>query len=184
MKTQWPLKQARALADELIGVLAPMCEDVCVAGSIRRQKPEVGDIEIIYIPRFEDRPVDMFKSELMSVADERIDMWLQNGTLAKRPSKVGITTWGPKNKLSVHVRSGIHVDFFATTKENWWIALVIRTGSKETNMRLANGAIARKRHLQAYGCGVTMPDGSTRTASSEEEVFELCGIPYLFPERR
>ena len=50
MKTRIPLNEAHAIAAEIITVLAPHCRRIEIAGSIRRQRPEVGDIEIVGIP--------------------------------------------------------------------------------------------------------------------------------------
>lgn len=79
--------------------------------------------------------------------------------------------------------------------ENWWVSLVVRTGSKETNLRLTTGAQRLGRTLHAYGSGVTINraqtiggeahlPGSEIKATSEQAVFELCEVPYLEPEQR
>ena len=46
------LEKAKAIAEELKSLLEPACEKMVIAGSIRRQKPEVGDIELLCIPRY------------------------------------------------------------------------------------------------------------------------------------
>ena len=48
-KQRWPAAIARKVADELVEALTPRCEQICIAGSLRRGKPDVGDIEILYI---------------------------------------------------------------------------------------------------------------------------------------
>ena len=45
------LQKAKAIAEELKALLEPVCQRVEIAGSIRRQKPEVGDIELLVIPK-------------------------------------------------------------------------------------------------------------------------------------
>jgi DNA polymerase/3'-5' exonuclease PolX len=50
-QARWPAAIARKVADELVQALTPRCEQICIAGSLRRGKAEVGDIEILYIPR-------------------------------------------------------------------------------------------------------------------------------------
>lgn len=47
-----PLVEARALADDLVGLLEPFAERIEVAGSVRRERPDVGDLELVAIPRF------------------------------------------------------------------------------------------------------------------------------------
>ena len=183
MKTKWPISDARSVAQMLVHDLAALCERIEIAGSIRRKKPMVSDIEILYVPRFEERPFDLFSTHLLNLADEQINHWLSVGYLAKRPSSTGVTAWGDKNKLGIHVPSGISLDLFATTLENWWVSLVVRTGSKETNLKLTNGAINHGRSLNAYGCGVT-ERGNIIPARSERDVFDLCFVPYAEPENR
>lgn len=50
------------------------------------------------------------------------------------------TTWGDKNKLAIHIPSGIHVDFFATTERAWHNYLVCRTGGAENNIAISTAA--------------------------------------------
>jgi DNA polymerase/3'-5' exonuclease PolX len=78
----------------------------------------------------------------------------------------------------------VPVDFFATTPENWWVSLVVRTGSLEMNLELTKGANHLGRSLNVYGRGVTRADGTVIPATSEEHVFELCGVKYRVPSAR
>ncbi|MEW6287659.1 MAG: hypothetical protein AB1509_15670 [Chloroflexota bacterium] len=51
MKTKLPLPEAQKIAARVIDALAPHCQRIEVAGSIRRQSPQVGDIEIVCQPK-------------------------------------------------------------------------------------------------------------------------------------
>jgi DNA polymerase/3'-5' exonuclease PolX len=183
-KQKFPRDIALAVAYEIKNQLEPFCERIEIAGSLRRGKAEVGDIELLYIPRTENRQQDFFSSAPVNIAAEKISQMLAVGELAKRPSKIGVFTWGDNNKLGIHVASGVPVDLFQTTAENWWVSLVIRTGSKDTNLALTTGAQKQNARLNAYGCGVTWSDGTTTAATSERHVFELCGVEYKEPENR
>lgn len=182
--TKTPHATAVRIAESIVASLSPLCERIQIAGSLRRRKPYVGDIEILYIPRVEHRPDGLFGSKPVSLADERIDQALATGTITKRPSKIGIYTWGDHNKLGVHVASGIGVDFFSTSAANWWVSLVVRTGSAQMNLELTTSAQRMGRSLIAYGEGVRTADGMVMPATSEEQVFELCGVRYRSPEQR
>ena len=185
VKTKWPYEVALPVAKEIVSLLAPACERIAIAGSLRRQKPLVGDIEILFVPLMSERPDGLFDTVVVSVAQEVIEQKLKDGYFSKRPSKTGVFTWGEANKLAIHTASGIPVDLFSVPAANWWVSLVIRTGSKETNMRLTTGANKLNRTLHAYGYGVTdRKTNETIAATSEEHVFELCGVPYLLPDRR
>lgn len=179
-----PYQDALNVAVLLKTMLAPVCERIEIAGSLRREKPYVGDVELLFVPRVGERKVDMFATERADLADETINSLVRGGLLAMRPNVNGSFTWGPKNKLAIHTASGIPVDLFSTTEENWWVSLVVRTGSKETNLALTTGAQRMGRRLNAYGCGVTESDGNIIPARSEAQVFELCGVPYREPKDR
>lgn len=183
-KPKFDAEVAGPIAEILVRLLEPFCDRIVVAGSLRRGKPSVGDIEILYIPKFEQRKRELFDIAIVDLSEERIRELLTSRVLVKRPSKIGVFTWGPQNKLAIHVGSGIPVDLFATTEENWFVSLVIRTGSKETNLSLTSGAIALGRKLHAYGSGVTHRDGTIERATSEQHVFDLCGVKYKEPDRR
>jgi DNA polymerase/3'-5' exonuclease PolX len=164
------LEKARAIAEELVSLLSPVCTRIEIAGSIRRQKPDVGDIELLIIPN-EDKLAIL------------LEVLMQQGIFEKRPNKRGIYTYGPKNKLLVHCPSGIGVDIFSSTEENWGMALFVRTGPKEWNIK----AMSRFRQLgmqgHAYG-GVTLQNGLPFECPSEFIVFNLLGWPYTPPEKR
>jgi DNA polymerase/3'-5' exonuclease PolX len=131
-KARWPANFARRIGDELVEALTPRCEHVCIAGSLRRGKTKVGDIEILYVPRIgQVRTSGELFPKSGSLADELIEQWLTRGVLTKRPNKNGIPTWGALNKLAAHAASGISVYLFATTRERWFVSLVVRTGSAE-----------------------------------------------------
>jgi len=181
---KWPRALARVVALELSERLSSVCERIEVAGSIRRGKRQVGDVELLIIPRcFFDRNKE---GEVVPVpeTDKLIERLETEGVLGRRLNSKGRTTVGAKNKLMVHVETAMAVDLFFTTPSCWWNALTCRTGGAETNKRLAQSAIANGRNWNVYGEGVTLSDGKVIRAESEEHVFELCGVPYLSPDQR
>lgn len=183
-KRKFPHAAALAVAEQLQAMLAPACQRIAIAGSLRRLKPEVGDIELLFVPRLSERPDGLFDTRLVDVCSEVVETLLARGILAKRPNVNGSFTWGERNKMAIHVPSGIPVDLFGTSEENWWVSLVIRTGSKETNLALTTGANKQNASLMAYGSGVKWSDGTITPATSEQHVFEMCGVPYKEPQHR
>ena len=172
------LEKARAIAEELKRQLEPGVEWITIAGSIRRQKPQVGDIELLCVPLYyagDTGRVDLLDYELKNL--------LSKGILDYRLNKRGSRVYGSKNKLMVHLPSGIGIDIFSTTADCWPVALVVRTGGKATNQRIAMAAIRRGWHLQAYGAGFSTPDGDV-VCKSERDVFEFVDLPYLEPWER
>jgi len=168
------LEKAKAIAEELKGLLEPSCHRIEIAGSIRRQKSDVGDIELLCIPRYVDG-VDQLDREIGTLVVQRV--------LGLRLNKRGSRTYGPKNKLMVHLPSGLGVDIFNTDEECWPVSLVVRTGGETTNKRIAMAAIRKGWHLKAYGSGFSTPNGDI-VCQSERDVFELVGLPYLEPWER
>ena len=170
-KTRCPLHRAEEVANEMVKLLESACARITIAGSIRRQKPEVSDIELLVIPKC---------AGLADMLDREIQTLLFGGVLGFRLNKRGSRIYGPKNKLMVHVPSGIGVDIFSTDTKCWWVSLVVRTGGEKTNKRIAMAAINKGWHLKAYGSGFSTPDGNI-ICNSEREVFELVDLPYLEP---
>jgi DNA polymerase/3'-5' exonuclease PolX len=187
-KKRWPISEAKLVGDQLVAMLAPFCERIEIAGSIRCGRPMVGDVEILYLPKKARRQRDLIDEEDYFPADEEIEDWLRAGVIKRRASSSrtgGIAGWGKLNKLGVHVASGIPVDLFCEPNEaDWWRSLVIRTGPAEMNIRLIQAAAARGIKMHAYGEGFTREDGEAIRCGSEEDVFAICGVLYSQPENR
>jgi len=166
---------AMAVARRWRDALTPFTTRIQIVGSLRRLKPTVGDCEVLFIPKTE--PSGLFGETVLDLASEFLTKERDAGNLTVRHG------WGPKNKFAVDVQSGIPIDFFSTSLENWWVALVVKTGSADTCLKLTNGALALNRSLLAGGPGVSTTKG-TIFAKSEDDVFRLCGVPFLPPEKR
>lgn len=185
MKTKIPAAEAMAVAVSLLGALHPFCERIEIAGSLRRKKPFVGDVELLYVPKWEERRDGLFDTKQVNLAEEKILDLLLNAELVKRLNKQGkISSWGQQNKYAVHAAIGIPVDLFSTTEDRWWMSLVIRTGPKELNIRLMTECRKNGLEGEAYGTFTKWPSGEIVPVGSEREVFQLAGIPWLEPEQR
>ncbi|KKN87088.1 hypothetical protein LCGC14_0263580 [marine sediment metagenome] len=170
------LERAKSIAEKIKAVLESSCERIVIAGSIRRQKPDVGDIELLCIPKY-IAGVDMLDAKIQTLI--HVDM------LGYRLNKLGRKVYGPKNKLLVHLPSGIGVDVFSTNELCWAVALVVRTGGKMTNKKIASRAIERGMRFHAYGRGFTLPDGTSELiCHSEADVFKAVGLAYSEPRER
>lgn len=185
-KHRWPLEFAKMVADILVAKLGPHCKRIQVAGSIRRRKPMVGDIELLCIPDVVTL-TNLFgeETETLDALDQGIKELIEAGFLDYRLNRAGQRLgYGPANKFLVHVASGMPIDIFATTEKKWAMSLVVRTGPAKMNIRLMKAARDRGLRGHAYGDGFTLPDGSPLPCRSEEEVFAAVGWPYLPPEER
>lgn len=188
-RKRWYRAQAIPVADEIMDALrAAKAADPsrCLwVGSLRRNRANVGDVEILFVPvrgMVADQG-DLFGTPIEAdlAADVFNDM-VRRGVLAKRRNENGTLTWGPQNKLAVHVATGMPVDLFAATLETWPNLLVCRTGPASLNAIIASRARERGMRWNPYGAGFYGPDGSlTHPVRSEADVFNHVGLPPTDP---
>lgn len=185
-KEKFPLAQAEAIAAELVVHLGDFCDKIIIAGSIRRKKQEVGDIELLYIPIVGDQDSgDLLGTlEPINYFDMAVATLEEAGILERRKNKKGGETFGEKNKLMRHVPTGIPVDLFSTSTESWFNYLTSRTGGRESNVAIATEALRKRLRWNPYGPGFSKADGGVISVHCEEDVFKIVGLPYLPPEER
>ena len=129
----YPCSDLQGIALEIVELLKPYCERIEIAGSIRREKPMVKDIELVMIPKFEAGQADLFGEavEQVNLLDQFLSQKLDDGTFGHRPDKNGVPSWGAKSKRGVY-RSTFPVDLFSViSPAQWGVIFAIRTGSAE-----------------------------------------------------
>lgn len=184
-KTKHPRAAAIAVAKEVQALIEPHCERLIFAGSLRRRKALVGDVEVLYIPKTETRKIDLIKSAEIDLVAEALRQALDAGIIAPRRGRDNLTRWGDSNKLAIHCPSGIAVDFFRADEERWANMLVNRTGSAANNIDICLAAQAKQWTWQPYGAGF-FDEANRRVirAATERDVYELVGLPYREPWER
>ena len=155
---RYPLKQARREADRLTFVLCRHCKRVEIAGSIRRRRPDVHDIDIVCIPKS---------------ASELSRFFFVNA----------IVPTGGKKHLKFKL-DGIPVDLYLADEYTWATLLLIRTGSKEHNIKMCRRAQEMGMKLKANGEGIILNEGPRLTIETEGDIFEALGLPYKEPWER
>jgi hypothetical protein len=204
-KQRIPLAEADALVAEVLELLRPATEQIAVAGSIRRRRPEVGDIEIVAIPRFDEtqEPADLFGTMVtrsVNALDALCARLLVDGTFHGRLDKNGRQAIGSKYKRLLF--RGFGLDLFCGTPENWGVLLAIRTGPATfahafvTNVgHMTRPAYAGAEHKPRPGLlprGMRVgegnqlwgPDGRLIETPTEAAFFEAIQQPCLDPWRR
>jgi DNA polymerase/3'-5' exonuclease PolX len=158
------LQQAFQIAERVKAELAPHCHRIEIAGSIRRQKPEVKDIELVAIPKPYD--VGLFASGVAVV----LDQWEKvKGEL-------------PCKYTQRILPDGIKLDLFFATPENWGYIFGIRTGPAEYSANvLARGWVGNGYKGKD---GMLTYEGSPVPVKEEEDFFRLCGVAYVEPSLR
>lgn len=177
---------ARVVAGVLLKNLMPHTERMEIAGSIRREKPDIGDVELLYIPRVTMAGQASFLGDSRGVVD-LLDVELQKllrvGAFAKRLNERGYPIgYGPQNKMLTHAASGLGVDIFRATPANWGMALVVRTGPAEWNVEMMSAFRRLGMEGHAYG-GMTV-NGQEMECPTEASVFALLGLAYVPPSQR
>jgi DNA polymerase (family 10) len=156
------LDEATALADHMLGFLRshPACEEAEVAGSLRRKKETIGDLDIVASSK--DRA---------SLADAFAGAQFVDEILAHGPSKVFIKC------------GGVEVDLRIVEPQAFGSLLHHFTGGQAHNVILRERAVKRGINISEYGLAEA-GTGEYEPFSTEEELYSRLGLPYIPPELR
>lgn len=181
-KAKIPLADAERHAASLVAAIESACERIAVAGSIRRRKPEVGDIEIVAIPA---KGRDLFGDPDGSLLDARLERLARDGILV--PLKGG----DYYKQFSVP-EVGCNLDLFLCSRDTWGVNFTLRTGSAAFSHRLVTprdrytsggerGLLPS--HLRFKDSRIWHGDAPLDTPE-ESDVFRALGVMWLSPEGR
>lgn len=151
------LDLARDIEARLTGLRG--VQQAAVAGSIRRRKETVGDLDFLVVAREPERVMDFFVS---------------------MPEVAHVYGTGP-TKTMVRLRSGMDADLRVVPAESWGAALNYFTGSKDHNVTLRRIAIEKGYKLNEYGI---FKGESAIAGRTEQEVYAALGLVYVPPELR
>lgn len=184
-KSSLALPMAAFIAQSLVNLLSPACARIEIAGSIRRRRPEVGDIEIIaqplqrletFTPAGELFPTSGWRNLL----DARLDELIAVDAVRKHPFD---PKWGEKYRKLWQPDIGAQIDLFILTPPaEWGPALVVRTGPADFSREMVTAL--RGRRMRCEHLAIQTFDGEHVPCPDEHAFFELCGRPYVAPERR
>lgn len=160
------LSEARPIALQIVDRLRLVCDRCEIAGSVRRGKPDVGDIEIVCIPATSDVGL---RKVAFAVAVHEL------GRIVKGDPCLG-------RYIQVMHRAGIAVDIFTAHRDNWGLIYAVRTGSARYSHKvLACGWVKAGYHsIDGMLCTV----GHKVLVREEADLFEIIGIPWVPPEAR
>ncbi len=156
----------------LLGYISPVSEQlknklkefkpvirVEIAGSIRRRKETIGDIDILVVTKENEEVMDFFTNL------ENVDK-----VILKGPSK-----------STIRLKENIESDLRVINEESFGSALMYFTGSKETNIEMRKIAIRKGLKLNEYGL---FKDNKLIAGKTEQEIFKKLGMSYIEPELR
>lgn len=154
---------ADALAGAFVGFLNSLPDVLYagVAGSTRRMKEYVGDIDLV----------------AGSGAPEKVI-----GLFVRHPQVKKVIAHGD-TKASIVTLMGVQVDLLVVGPDQYWSALHHFTGSKEHNVRLRELAHSKGLRINEYGI-FGREDGKPEQVAGEADIYTLLGLQYIPPELR
>jgi DNA polymerase (family 10) len=154
-------REAAPLVERLRAL--PGVEKAAVAGSLRRLRDTVGDVDVLVASAGPAEPI-------MSA-------------IAEHPQVAVVLARGP-TKLSLKTRAGLQLDVRVVKPESWGAALAYFTGSKDHNVRVRALGVKRGLLINEYGVFAGRGDGPCVGGAEEAEVFAAVGLPWIPPELR
>lgn len=174
------LSKARSIGESLLKLIGPAVKRAEIAGSVRREKETVKDIELVII-------IDDYEA-LFGALRSR-------GKFIK-PGVPDIIEWPPKvgaKYLRLLLDEGIKLDVFVATPANWGALLCMRTGSATAPNGNVHGGFVPKMFStwkkvsgggRMLGCLPTRPDGTQVHVPEERDFFDLLNVQWVEPRDR
>ena len=155
--------EAWPLAQEILAELKnlPGVQKTAVAGSLRRMKETIGDVDLLVAADDAAPIMDYF------VNMDRVE---------------SVSGHGP-TKSSVVLLNGLQVDLRVLPLARWGTLISYFTGSKDHNVRLRELALKQGLSLNEHAFTPT-DDGEEILCATEEAVYETLGLPYIVPALR
>ncbi len=155
------LMDAEHIAEPLIAHIRDIdgVKEAVIAGSYRRQKETVGDLDILVTAKRGSDVMDRF------VEYDEVDEIVSKGD----------------TRSTVILQSGFHVDLRAVAEVSYGAALFYFTGSKAHNIALRKRAIGRGWKLNEYGL---FEDDERIAGKTEEDVYDTLDLPFIAPQLR
>jgi DNA polymerase (family 10) len=158
-----PLGTAWSAANDLLEDLRASCSELSratVAGSLRRMRSTIGDIDLLAASESPDSVMHAFGS-------------------LRRVSEVVLSG---ETKTTVRLHNGLQVDLRVLEPNRWGAALQYFTGSQAHNVRVRE--LARQQGLSLSEYGFKTADGGEILCPEEEDVYQTLGMPWIPPEQR
>lgn len=186
-----PLAEAQTLAREIADLLAPVCERIEIAGSMRRGRATVADIELVVVPRIDQEASGLFDDivEPVNRLEERVAQLRLTSDLTLRSVEIkradGSIEQGQRNGPAYKALAwrGFPVDLFIVREPdvNWGVIFALRTGPDEWNRRLVEDC---KRHFRRVEGGRVLHLGRVVPCPEERDFFAAIGQRWVDPPDR
>ncbi|MDD2792042.1 MAG: type-X family DNA polymerase [Sediminibacterium sp.] len=160
------LKDALNIGNELLSSIQkiPGVDRAALAGSLRRKKDTIGDIDMV---------IEAEPKKRRRIIEQFIQLPAIKRVLVKGPTKVSVLL----NKADVQV------DCRLVSKDEYGAALLYFTGNKEHNIRLRTMARARGYKINEYGI-FHLKTHRKMAGATEEEMYAFLQMKFIPPEQR
>lgn len=184
MKSRIPWIDGLNLAVGFSQQIVDCCDRLVIAGSIRRGRAEVGDIEIICRPRF---------SGAINTLAERLEEMRRSWIITPRRKRNDhLMAWGERYRAVTFQEFPVDI-FIVLPDRQWGPDYVLRTGPADANMALVTpvGKYAGEARIPGVLLhGIAWRDGQLWRGNvlldtpEEKDVFRECGLPWVPPPMR
>jgi DNA polymerase/3'-5' exonuclease PolX len=169
----FPHEKAWGWAKDVVEHLSPLCERVEIAGSLRRLKLLVHDIEIVCVPKPTNNLLQETQYDPWEII-QTVDSWYM---LIKGGSMYRQYSMGP-----------INLDLFITAPEKWGIVFMMRTGPADFSRlmvtpRSKGGLMPSSLKVENGRLWLKSQKFAAETPE-EKDVFTRMGLKYVYPEER
>lgn len=179
---RYKLEIGDVIAEAVLDLILPVCERAEVAGSIRRRRDDVGDVEIVCAPKVHRPQQNLFGEPDGPMKTPLYDKlafeeWLVPRMLNGKPQAAG------KRFLALRdTGTGIPVDVFVVLPPaQWGVIMTLRTGSADFNKKLLLSA--RRRGLRCED-GRLVKGTKVIPTPTEESLFAAVGMSWVPLEQR
>ena len=197
IKTKYAFANAIRVADYLVKLLAPHCDRIHLAGSLRRIRPDVKDIEIVCMPKKERKEGLLFEEQAELITSR--DFTEALATITDIVVKGNVDGRQMQIRTNSKICPGIYLDLFMPRPDDYYRIYTIRTGSAEYSHHIiagrwkANGWVGTDGGLRKESecieksgkwlCIAKKPQ-LPPVWNSEMEFYAWLGLPYIDPQLR
>ena len=184
--------EASKAAHELLQMMKPFLDRAQIAGSIRRKKENVKDIEIVAIPK--NKKITNMFGEVMDIMPmteyinfvDMLEGWKLDNIVKRN---------GKKYKRLFNPDLNVCCDLFLTDLDRWGYQITIRTGPADFSRKVVTIALERGwhftdslLHVHPKIADIPCSKGDScpliKPIVSEEALFEALGLPWIEPKDR
>lgn len=167
-----PYADVLPVAQHIVSQLQPFCDRIEIAGSLRRQRPMIGDIEIVALPT---RTLNLFRQP--TDKPTQLDLFLRE--------KLGPNLGKDGDKYKQFTYGRFQVDLFLpASPDHWACVYLIRTGSHDFNMFIMSYQSRQRRVTFRHGQLFERHSETPLHTPDETAVFDHLHMDFVPPEKR